>query len=341
MPFVHPAIFWAGLGAVAIPIIIHFLARRRFRIRDWAAMQFVREALRRQRRRLQIEQLILLLLRCLVVLLLAMAISRFTGCGDFSPLPGSESGRTTIFILDDSVSMGQKLGPTTAFDLATDDLAVQIEQLPEGETVAIWRSSDPDEAPWFDLNFVTDRESLVAKLRTLAPSDQAAEVHRLAARAAQALAARPGERRIVLMGDFRRHELTGEGGKALSDAAAAADQAGIDVIAMDYGQPGITNLTLVSLELVDKFVIAEQPARMAVTVRNNGQTTPDDVDLAISMRLPTESDSETAGQDVQLPAVELPAIAPGEQRRIEFEVVCTRTGPVALMVGLPADDLAG
>ena len=76
MPFIHPAIFWTGLAAVAVPILIHLLNRRRFRLRDWAAMQFIRQALRRHRRRLQIEQLILLALRCLMLAVLVMAIAR-------------------------------------------------------------------------------------------------------------------------------------------------------------------------------------------------------------------------------------------------------------------------
>ncbi|KKN76786.1 hypothetical protein LCGC14_0366530, partial [marine sediment metagenome] len=176
MPFIHPAIFWTGLAAVAVPILIHLLNRRRFRLRDWAAMQFIRQALRRHRRRLQIEQLILLALRCLIIALLAAALARFTGCGSLALLPSAEVGRTTIFVLDDSVSMGQKLGPTTAFDLATADLAEQLDLLPDGETVAIRRTSDRDDSPLFAMNFVTDRTSLVTKLQTLQPSDGRADL---------------------------------------------------------------------------------------------------------------------------------------------------------------------
>ena len=70
MPFLHPAIFWTGLVAVSVPIIIHILNRRRFRIRQWAAMKFLLESIRKNRRRVRIEELILLALRCLVIALL-------------------------------------------------------------------------------------------------------------------------------------------------------------------------------------------------------------------------------------------------------------------------------
>ena len=63
MPFIHAPIFWLGLGCVSLPIIIHLLNRKRFRIRPWAAMQFLLDSVRKNRRRLRIEEMILLLLK--------------------------------------------------------------------------------------------------------------------------------------------------------------------------------------------------------------------------------------------------------------------------------------
>ena len=134
MPFIHPAIFWIGLAAASAPVIIHLLNRRRYRVRDWAAMRFVEEAFRRQRRRLQIEQLILLVLRVLAVLLLGLSLARFVGCGAMAVLPGASGERTTVFVLDDSVSMGQRFGGASAFDLATADLAEQLDALGDAAT---------------------------------------------------------------------------------------------------------------------------------------------------------------------------------------------------------------
>ena len=47
MSFLHPAIAWAGVAAVALPIIIHLLFRRRRVSIEWAAMELLREAVRR------------------------------------------------------------------------------------------------------------------------------------------------------------------------------------------------------------------------------------------------------------------------------------------------------
>ena len=76
-------LFAAGAAAMSVPIIIHLLTRWRRKPQAWAAMQFLLEAYRKHRRRLQIEQLLLLLVRCLIRLLLGLALSGplLAGCG--------------------------------------------------------------------------------------------------------------------------------------------------------------------------------------------------------------------------------------------------------------------
>src|SRR5438045_7470731 len=74
------AFAWVGLGLISIPIIIHILNRRRFKTVTWAAMEFLLRAMRKNRRRLEFEQLLLLATRCLVVFLFALALARPLGC---------------------------------------------------------------------------------------------------------------------------------------------------------------------------------------------------------------------------------------------------------------------
>jgi hypothetical protein len=64
-----------GLATVAIPPIIHLLNRRRYLVVDWGAMQFLRISDAR-RRRLLIEELLLMLLRMglIAVMVLALAL---------------------------------------------------------------------------------------------------------------------------------------------------------------------------------------------------------------------------------------------------------------------------
>src|SRR5437762_7258239 len=74
--FVNPWFMAAGGVLVSSPIIIHLINRMRFKRVRWAAMEFLLKSQKRNRRRLTIEQLILLALRCLLVLLVVLLVSR-------------------------------------------------------------------------------------------------------------------------------------------------------------------------------------------------------------------------------------------------------------------------
>ena len=122
----HFRLFWAlgfanlpllyGLGAAAVPIVIHLLNRRKFREVSWAAMQFLLAALRKNRRRIRVEQWLLLAIRTLVVLLVVTAMAK-----PFLETFGAViAGRRThrVIVLDASLSMGYTSGESSRFDQA-------------------------------------------------------------------------------------------------------------------------------------------------------------------------------------------------------------------------------
>ena len=64
-----------GLPLVAVPIFIHLInLRRQQRIR-WAAMQFLLAAMRKNARRLQLQQWLLLAVRTLIIVLVVLAVA--------------------------------------------------------------------------------------------------------------------------------------------------------------------------------------------------------------------------------------------------------------------------
>src|SRR5688500_9278499 len=93
--------FLGGLSLVAVPIIIHLLQRRRYRVVRWGAMEFLRLSQRNRSRRLMIEQLLLLLLRCLIIAAVVLAISRPVARTGAIPLTGKTRGPVhAVLILD-------------------------------------------------------------------------------------------------------------------------------------------------------------------------------------------------------------------------------------------------
>jgi len=76
LKFVAGAFAVGGLIAASGPIIIHLLNRRRFKVVNWAAMNFLRQAMQRNRRVLNLRDLIILILRCLTVAVFGVALAR-------------------------------------------------------------------------------------------------------------------------------------------------------------------------------------------------------------------------------------------------------------------------
>src|SRR5262245_41019124 len=130
----NPAILATGTLLVAAPIIIHLLNRRRFKVVDWAAMDFLLEADRRNRRRVRLENLIVLLLRCLAVLLLGLLLARpFDSSGLLAKLTGAQKIEH-IFVVDDSVSMQALVKNESAMEEARRRMVDVARSLAVGKT---------------------------------------------------------------------------------------------------------------------------------------------------------------------------------------------------------------
>ena len=143
LAFLHPLLLWA-LPLAAVPVIIHILNRRRFKKVPWAAMEFLLKAMKRNRKRLRLEQWLVLLLRVLAVLLLIALVSRPQLGG------GALLGARThhVVILDDSASMTQRSGSSDLFEKAQDkvrQLAEDLAQRRDGDIFSIALTSTPDE----------------------------------------------------------------------------------------------------------------------------------------------------------------------------------------------------
>lgn len=100
--FTRPEYLVAAAAAISVPIIIHLINRMRFKRLRWAAMEFLLKSQKRNRRRLIIEQLLLLALRCLLVAMVGLLVLRFVG---FSFAMFQSKAGLHIVLLDDTLSM--------------------------------------------------------------------------------------------------------------------------------------------------------------------------------------------------------------------------------------------
>ncbi len=139
---------WTAAGvagaAVSIPIVIHLLNRRRFKVVSWAAMRFLLAAQRKNSRRLQLEQLLLLATRCLMVLLVVLAMTSISAWAEkiwhsiYSTQALQRGPRTyKLIVLDGSFSMGVRDGNQTLFEKARTEAATLVRNSASGDAFGV------------------------------------------------------------------------------------------------------------------------------------------------------------------------------------------------------------
>ena len=93
-----------ALAAAGVPVVIHLLNRRKYREVPWAAMRFLLAAIRKNRRRIRIEQWLLLAIRTLVILLVVSAMAKPFLESFGAVIAGRRTHR--VIVLDASLSHG-------------------------------------------------------------------------------------------------------------------------------------------------------------------------------------------------------------------------------------------
>ena len=126
----------AGAIAALGPIVIHLMNRRRFRVVEWAAMDFLREAIQRNRRILQLRDLLLLILRTAAVLLFGFALARPFFSGSSNKVD-PDAAIHAVMIVDNSLSMGYQLLDKTVLDEAKSRVQEFLDDLPAGSRISI------------------------------------------------------------------------------------------------------------------------------------------------------------------------------------------------------------
>ncbi len=155
-------LLWGGIAAILIPILIHLFNRTRYFVTKWAAMEFLLAAMKKTKRRVRIENLILLLMRIIALFFVAFMIARPSVKGEI-PLP-----KTThlVIVLDNSYSMSVKsnvqadynpaststalpkdmkiIGERSAFEFAKEKVSeyISAEKLGDTDAISLIKTSD-------------------------------------------------------------------------------------------------------------------------------------------------------------------------------------------------------
>jgi hypothetical protein len=311
--FTNPVTMAAGAALVSAPVIIHLINRMRFRRVRWAAMEFLLKAQKRMRRKLIIEQLILLLLRCLLVFLVGVLLARFKW---FTPLEGEE-GRATahVVVLDDSPSTADAFAadgkPSTAFDQAkaqvVEKIAPAAAQANTPQSMDLLLLSDlrqPNDDPATQRSqptvakpraFERLNESAIGDLRTylnpIQPSAKRVSLVDGLRTAKEVLDKKPDSdvaKVVHVVSDLRAVDWS-EDGETLKQLLGELTTAGVKVHLIDIAYPhrkdtekqprASDNVSVLELRPKSKVVARRTQIEFEVRVRNSGTTEMKDVRL--------------------------------------------------------------
>jgi hypothetical protein len=283
MSFLNPLLL-LGLAGISIPIIIHLLNRRRVIPMKWAAMRFLRVAIEQNQRRLQLEDRLLLLLRCLLLAILALALARPALRATRTGSLFGKSPVTAVICLDTSASLQHSDGVQTRFAKAQTAAEQILDTLPAGSAVALLFVADNVRAvipePTRDINLV--RRMIREAMPTSRATDHQPGIER-AMRILETLA--EPNRELYLVTD---HQAAG-----WRNNFSFLHKPGIRSTLIFVGQSeDAPNLAVTDLRLVAGFAPVRQSLRFEAQVTNFGRQ--DAADVRVSLALDNEAPAEDA-----------------------------------------------
>ncbi|WP_339910500.1 BatA domain-containing protein [Symmachiella dynata] len=331
LEFLNPALLF-GLAALALPIVAHLLSKKRFDVVQWGAMQFL-DLGKRRRRRVRIEELLLLLLRMAIVGLLALAIARPTVSGGFFANFVSTDNRDMVFVMDGSYSMGRSDGETTPHNQAQAVIHKLLNHARPGDTFALLDARD--QTRFVSDGPLRDANQLRTLIDALPPPAGASNLAAAVADALQILGTTSHVRRdVVVLTDGQAH------GWHLTEAAQW------QVIDELRSQPAVqpllwvvnfqaadtpSNFSLDRLDTSRARAPVGFPVRVSTTLRYTSEDGPGECNLYF----------EVDGQRLGDATVKSPLLEPGGEFRVEFEHRFSTAGSHVLSVVLDDDAVPG
>ena len=311
-----------GLGglAVSLPILIHLLNKRRFKIVEWAAMDFLFDAEKKNRRRVQLENFLLLLLRCLAMFLIGLLLARPFLPSSVTQFLAQKPQFERVVLLDDSLSQNVVTDGEPGIDKAKTALAQFMKQLSEVDDSDNWitvlLTSSPDQP------LIANEPLTPTTLPALAEIVDDIEISDGSVNYSLSLNSMnryvSGEREnasrvAYLFSDMREHDWrqTGDDSSPEEQLKGIANKAA-STFMIDTGGPADNNLAITSIR-PDDLQVSDKVIRFIVEITNFGRETVNDVRILMQV-------------DDQPPDYETVAsITPGETEQVTLRYIFNRS----------------
>jgi hypothetical protein len=268
------------LAAAAAPLLIHLWSRHRFREAPWAAMQFLLAAMRKNARRLQLQQWLLLAVRTLIILLVVLAVAEPYG---ERLLAGGNAGPShKVIVIDGSYSMAYRANGNSNFAVVKQLAAEMVNASHPGDAFTlILMTSVPKLVVSSE---VFDHIAVTSQIESLSQSQAAADLTGTLALVQEALTDKvphntPAHKEVYFLTDLQTRtwgELATTAHaadvKKHSDITAAvatiAERASLVVV--DLGKSNASNLAVTDLSASAPVVTTGRDTEINAVIRNFG-----------------------------------------------------------------------
>jgi len=263
-----------GLAA-ALPILIHLWSRRKFREESWAAMEFLLAAMRKNARRIQLEQWLLLAVRMAILVLLALALadpqlsllSGWTGAGI--------GGQThVVLVLDGSYSMDYRKDDKSRFDAARGLAKELVAQGQQGDGYTLLLMGQPPQVviaqPAFDPEDVNEEiDNLKLPHGGASLPATLAEVESIL-RQAEQNQPRLTRKHVVFFTDLQQQTWNDVATADCRDRLARLEKLAT-LSLVDLGEPGASNLAVARLEVSQPLVTSRGEVTLSAEIASHSR----------------------------------------------------------------------
>jgi hypothetical protein len=297
--FVYPWLAVAGAVAAAVPVIVHLLNRRRFFVVQWAAMDFLREALTRSRRMMELRDLLLMLLRIACLLVFGMALARPYWNRFSQAAIDPNQPVHAVVLVDNSLSMSYQKPGGILLDDAKAKAKEWIEGLPSGSLISVLPTCGAEAGLHFEA--YPRREDALDALSAIHPVDCSAQPDRVldrALKACQHTTSVSGER-ILLVTDQQVRNWPADAEREHLKQLPCR----MEVVQVEPDQ--IENVWVNDVQLRDGVANAQSPAVFTATIRYDGGEPRKGIPVVLKV------------DDIQA-ASELIDLQPGQSREVIF-----------------------
>ncbi len=350
MQFVFQNLAW-GFLLLAVPLLIHLINLLRYQRIEWAAMQFLLESYKRNRRWVWLKQALLLLSRMAVLgALVAMLAQWVSGARLLSLL-----GRTITHhyvLLDDSMSMGQSSRDGSAYSRALQGIAGMLDRAvqdggshqltlirfsraasqtsttTENSAAALADSA----ADILARTVIGKSEDLLSTLASQGTVDVDVDGQSALQMTQALITASTGNENAVVyyVSDFREKEWNQP--SVLKSSLGNLEKLNAQIELLDCAESNVENISLVSLTPDDEVLAAGVPVLLRLTIKNQGQNEVRNTQVRItaydfqSRDLNIAFDQASSGASTELPPLLIDRLGPGESTTRSVQVVFPESG---------------